>query len=133
MKTVLAIGLYAQAIALLLGMALHASALIAGREMFYARIFAPATDLVFVPFIFTGGVAGIAGLVRHRKRPAWLWVAGLLVSAYFVISIPIHVRTLVAWSTAHFQVFPHTYSIVVIPLQLIFLLVVVMEIRTFRR
>jgi hypothetical protein len=121
---ILSIGLGSQAVALVLGMALHSSAILAGRTLFYGKIFTPALDLVFVPFITLGGVLGVWGHLAAGKESRGLRIAGLLVSAYFLISIPLHAKTLVTWSTAHFAAFPERYSMFIIPVQLLFLLIV---------
>lgn len=121
---ILLIGLWSQVVALVLGMALHSSAILAGRALFYEKIFTPALDLLFVPFITLGGILGLWGHLSAEKQSHWLRAAGLLVSAYFLVSIPLHAKTLVTWSTAHFAVFPERYSIFILPVQLLFLLIV---------
>lgn len=124
---ILRIGLVSQAIALVMGMALHSSALFAGRALFYGKIFTPALDLLFVPFIVAGGLLGICGHVQSVLHPRLLRFAGIAVSLYFLISIPFHVRTILSWSTAHFMKFPEQYSLFIIPLQLLFLWIVSRE------
>lgn len=121
---ILSAGLWSQVVALVLGMALHSSAILAGRALFYGKIFTPALDLLFVPFITLGGILGVWGHLSSTKESRWLRVAGLLVSVYFLISIPFHAKTLVTWSTAHFAAFPERYSLFIIPVQLLFLLIV---------
>ena len=121
---ILLTGLWSQVVALVMGMALHSSAILAGRALFYGKIFNPALDLLFVPFITLGGLLGVWGHLWSGKESPWLRGAGLLVSAYFLISIPLHAKTLVTWSTAHFAVFPERYSMFIIPVQLLFLLIV---------
>lgn len=128
----LRIGLYSQAIALLLGLLLHGSAVLAGRELFFGKIFTPSLDLLFVPFIVLGGGLGCWGHLAAVVRPRLLRWAGIAVSAYFVISIPFHAKTLLTWSTAHFTAFPEYYSLIIIPVQLLFLLIVVGELRARR-
>lgn len=130
---ILKIGLLSQAIALVMGMALHTSALFAGRALFYGKIFTPALDVLFVPFIVAGGLLGICGHVQSVIHPRLLRLAGIVVSMYFLISIPFHVRTILSWSTAHFMEFPETYSLFVIPLQLLFLWIVSRELRSDHR
>lgn len=122
-------GLCAQAAALLMGIGLHASAILAGRTLFYEKIFTPALDLLFVPFIALGGLLGMWGYVAVGMKSRWLRAAGTFVSIYFLISIPFHVRTLLAWSTAHFAAFPAQYSFFIIPVQLLFLWIVATAIR----
>lgn len=128
-KQTLRVGLFSQAIALAMGIALHSSAVLAGRTLFYGKIFTPTLDLLFVPFIVLGGLMGIWGHIESAIRPWQLRLAGLAVSVYFLISIPFHVKTLVSWSTAHFRAFPDKYSLFVIPLQLLFLLIVFRALR----
>jgi hypothetical protein len=128
----LRIGLYSQAIALLLGVLLHGSAVLAGRALFFGKIFTPTLDLLFVPFIVLGGVLGCWGHLASVIRPRALRWAGIAVSAYFVISIPFHAKTLLTWSTAHFTAFPEYYSLLIIPVQLLFLLIVMGELRARR-
>lgn len=125
-------GLWSQAIALVLGMALHGSAILAGRVLFYGKVFTPALDLLFVPFITLGGILGLWGHFSSENEPRGLRLAGLLVSLYFLISIPLHAKTLLTWSTAHFAVFPEIYSLFIIPIQLLFLLIVASCLRNIR-
>lgn len=129
---VLFAGLWSQAIALVLGMALHGSAILAGRALFYGKVFTPALDLLFVPFITLGGILGLWGHFSSGNESRGLRWAGLLVSLYFLISIPLHAKTLLTWSTAHFAVFPETYSLFIIPVQLLFLLIVSSCLRNIR-
>lgn len=126
---VLGLGLWLQAGALVLGISLHASATLSGRALFYGRIFTPALDVLLTPLIAVGGLLGVWGLWAARRRPRWLRAAGLFVSAYFVISIPVHLKTLLTWSTAHFAAFPERYSLFIIPVQVLFLLVVAAHLR----
>lgn len=132
MDSILKAGLLSQGLALVMGILLHASAVMAGRTYFYEHIFTPWTDVAFVPWITIGGLAGTAGLLFRRRRPKPLWRAGLFVSVYFLVSIPVHLKTMVTWSTGHFMVFPSIYSVFVIPLQLAFLAIVALELRSLR-
>jgi hypothetical protein len=83
-RQTLRIGLFSQAIALLMGIALHSSAVLVGRTLFYGKIFTPALDLLFVPFIVVGGLLGIWGHVESTLRPRLLRLAGIAVSVYFL-------------------------------------------------
>ncbi len=122
--SILTIGLWSQAMALVLGISLHASALLSGRALFYTKIFTPALDLLFVPLITVGGLLGIWGQIASPVASRGLRYAGLAVSAYFAISIPLHLKTLLLWSTAHFTSFPERYSLFIIPIQIVFILIV---------
>lgn len=121
------LGLWSQLIALLMGLALHGSAVLAGRALFFGSIFTPSLDLLLAPFIILGGGLGLAGQLGLRLQPAGLRWAGLAVSLYFIISIPFHAKTLLSWSTAHFTAFPASYSLFIIPLQLLFLFIVIRQ------
>lgn len=125
---VLVLGLWLQAAALVLGISLHASATLSGPTLFYGRIFTPALDVLFVPLIAFGGLLGSWGLWAVKGQSRWLRAAGLFVSIYFLISIPLHLKTLLTWSTAHFASFPERYSLFIIPVQVLFLLVVATQI-----
>lgn len=131
-KKILIAGLWSQSIALVMGICLHSSAILAGRILFYGKIFTPALDLLFVPFISVGGLLGVWGYLRSATSLRWLRIAGIAVSAYFLISIPLHLKTLLSWSTAHFSAFPARYSLFIIPVQLLFLLIVATVIRAER-
>lgn len=126
------IGLWSQAVALIMGIGLHTSAILAGRSVFLGTIFTPALDLLFVPFITLGGILGIRGYVPWRAQSGWLRVAGAGVSVYFLISIPFHAKTILTWSTAHFAMFPEYYSLIIIPIQLLFLWIVLQLIQKER-
>jgi len=121
---ILLTGLWSQTIALIMGIGLHSSAILAGRTLFFGKIFTPALDLLFVPFITVGGLLGIWGYFPLRNHSRWLRIAGIAVSAYFFISIPFHMKTILSWSTAHFTEFPERYSFFIIPVQLLFLWIV---------
>lgn len=129
----LRLGLWAQVTALLMGLALHGSAVLAGRELFFGSIFTPSLDLILAPFIVLGGLLGLGGHLGAVLHPRGLRWAGIAVSAYFLISIPFHAKTLFTWSTAHFTAFPEYYSLLIIPVQLLFLLIVTGELRAERR
>ncbi|HMV41528.1 MAG TPA: hypothetical protein PK079_05135 [Leptospiraceae bacterium] len=129
MLSVLKFGLWAQATCLILGMILHTSAVITGHKYFYEKIFIPETDVVFFILISLGGTLAFLGQVRNRYKNIKLWIGSLFVSIYFLISIPVHAKTMITWSTDHFKIFPEIYSLFILPIQGIFLLIVFFELK----
>lgn len=132
---IITIGLWSQVIALFMGIGLHTSAILAGRSVFFSTIFTPALDLLFVPFIAIGGLLGIWGYFRdvpRKGRSKWLHAAGVFVSVYFIISTPFHIKTVITWSTDHFTKFPERYSMIIVPIQILFLWIVCKSIQSER-
>src|ERR1700755_563885 len=81
-----------------MGAGLHTLAIVIGRERFVREVFTPAFDAVFaVPMI----IAAVAGFLSWRRfEGSRLQRAGfVLLLVLFTASVPIHVRTLVTWST----------------------------------
>lgn len=100
------------------GILLHMSTLPLGRTAFLERIFTPTFDAFFaVPMT----LAGVLGVLLYRRAifdNGLQRVAYLFMLAYFLISIVVHLRTLVTWDTSYVLAFPAWYSIVVLPLML---------------
>ena len=78
------IGLWSQAVALIMGIGLHTSAILAGRSVFLGTIFTPALDLLFVPFITLGGILGIRGYVPWRAQSGWRWRVCLFLNQHSI-------------------------------------------------
>lgn len=99
---------------LAIGMLLHMSALVFGRNVFVQRIFTPTFDLLFAFPMTFAGVAGWVLLKRARFRAVWEKVAYLAMLLYFTTSICIHLRTFVTWDTSYVLAFPDWYSVPVL-------------------
>jgi hypothetical protein len=109
---------HAIAITLIAGIYLHLTALFIGRELLMRHILTPTFE-VFLAIPMT--YAGVMGLVLWRRveHPApWHAVLYGFIVVYFLISIPLHIQTLVTQSTAYILVFPSWYSYLAVAMQL---------------
>lgn len=103
------------------GIALHATALWVGQERFVADIFTPGLD-AFLFLLITYGAVMAAIFWRRFDLRTWPRRVGFaIVVGYALVSVPIHVRSILAWSTDWVLAFPPWYSAVVIPVQVVFL------------
>ncbi len=86
---------------LAVGMLLHLSGLVLGRDVFVQRIFTPTFDILFaVPMTFAG-IAGWLLWKRVQFRAMWEKAAYLAMLVYFTTSIVLHLRTFVTWDTSY--------------------------------
>jgi hypothetical protein len=93
------------------GMALHASSLALGREVFIETIFTPTFDAIFAIPMTIAGIAAI-WLYRSAVFPAlWQRLVYIFVAFYFTISIFIHLSTILTWDTSYVLNFPAWYPV----------------------
>jgi hypothetical protein len=105
------------------GAAIHTLRLIIGIEAIVAHVLTPAIDVAFGAFIAGTAIAGLKSWRRYAGGKAGR--AGYAFAMFMlIVSVPIHLRTAVTWSTAYLAAFPTWYSIVEIPMFLALVLMV---------
>ena len=97
------------------GAAIHTLRLIIGIDGIVAHVLTPAVDVAFGAFILGTAAAGLMSWRRYSGGK--LGRAGYAFAMFMlIVSVPIHLRTVVTWSTAYLTAFPTWYSIVEIPM-----------------
>ena len=103
----------------LMGTTLHGINIVIGPDRFLADVFSPTVDLIFALMMIVGAVTGWMSLKRLSNRGfvrVFYWVALLMIT----LSIPIHLRSVIVWSTAWVHSFPKYISHVEAPMFLAF-------------
>lgn len=105
----------AVAAVLLTGTYLHTSRLVFGPDLVLQHLLTRTFDMVFAIPMTLAMVLLWAGL-RHVSFAGKL-AKGIYISiaVYFTISVPLHVRTMLAGNVEQFKVFPGWYSLVILP------------------
>ena len=105
------------------GAAIHTLRLIIGIEAIVAHVLTPAVDVAFGAFIAATAVAGLKSWRRYTGgkvgRAGYAFAMFML-----IVSVPIHLRTALTWSTSYLTAFPTWYSIVEAPMFLALVLMV---------
>jgi hypothetical protein len=99
----------------LMGFALHLTNVIIGPDRLVAEVFSPRVEIVFSFMMIVAATSGWLSLKRLMNRGAMrvvFWFALVMIT----LSIPIHVRSVVLWSTAWVHAFPKYYSHVEVPM-----------------
>jgi hypothetical protein len=99
----------------LMGFALHLTNVIIGPDRLVAEVFSPGVEIVFSFMMIVAAVSGWLSLNRLISRGAMrvvFWFALVMIT----LSIPIHLRSVVLWSTAWVHAFPKYYSHVEVPM-----------------
>jgi hypothetical protein len=98
-------------ITLIIGIYLHFTRLFIGTEMLIKHIYTATFDAVFAIPMLLGAVAIFPAwkyiVFRNKFEKAAVAVTG----AYFLLSVPLHVRTWLSQSTDYILVFPMWYSL----------------------
>jgi len=99
----------------LTGAVLHAARLLIGPERLSAQYFTPPVDGAFGVLMLVSAIAGWLSFRRFTGGPAHRtgFIFALVV---ITVSIPIHLRAVLVWSTEYMAVFPPWYSAVEIPM-----------------
>ena len=93
----------------LMGFALHLTNVVIGPQRLIATVFTPWVEIVFALLMIVGAISGWMSRKRLENRGflrVIFWFALILIT----LSIPIHVRSVVIWSTAWVHAFPKYYS-----------------------
>ena len=105
------------------GAAIHALRLIIGIEAIVAYVLTPPVDVAFGVFI--AGTAAVGLMSWRRYSGGKVGRVGYAFAMFMlIVSVPIHLRTALTWSTAYLTAFPTWYSIVEIPMFLALVLMV---------
>src|SRR5437762_1935773 len=99
----------------LMGFALHLTNVVIGPDRLVAKVFSPRVEIVFAVMMIVAAISGWMSLKRLSSRGLLrvvYWFALILIT----LSIPIHVRSVVIWSTAWVHAFPKYYSHVETPM-----------------
>jgi hypothetical protein len=99
----------------LMGFALHLTNVVIGPERLVAHVFSPAVEIAFAVMMIVAALSGWMSLKNLESQGALrlvYWFALLMIT----LSIPIHVRSVVIWSTAWVRAFPKYYSHVETPM-----------------
>lgn len=105
-------------LAICVGILIHSTTLLIGRERFQEFIYTPLFDLFFTLLMSYAAVAGWISWRRvlHPYRVHRV-LYGLIVS-YFTLSVIVHIRGLIAWDTSYIDAFPAYYSLYLLPILL---------------
>jgi hypothetical protein len=113
----------------LTGIAIHLTSLVIGREKFLAHVFTPLFDSIFgIPMAF----AGISGIVLWKNIQfdrAWKKTAYRIGMFYLVVSIPLHIQTIVTQDTSYINNFPESYSFFIMPVMLFFSIIFLTQVK----
>jgi hypothetical protein len=104
-------------VTLALGAALHMAVVIWGRDVL-PRLVTPPVELVLTVAIAYVSLAGWLAWPSLVFRGRWQRVLLAAILVYFPIGLPLHVRTLVTGSAAHYDVVPAWYSLLIAPLMI---------------
>ncbi|RIK44121.1 MAG: hypothetical protein DCC55_03650 [Chloroflexi bacterium] len=106
---------YVAGATILMGMCLHLTRLLIGDALTMQYVVTPTFDQYFVLPIAYAGISGLLSWRRMKfhSRGHKLFIGFIIF--YMLISIPIHVTTWFTHSTAHLQLFPLWYSVVLQP------------------
>jgi hypothetical protein len=98
-----------------LGALIHLGRMIVGLERWQQEVFTPPVDIAFGLVIIVPAVAGV--LSWRLYSGGW---PGRIVFGFamflLIVSVPLHLRTLLTWSTEYLLAFPFWYSAVEVPM-----------------
>jgi len=98
-----------------LGALIHIGRMIVGLERWQQEVFTPPVDIAFGLVIIVPAVAGV--LSWRLYSGGW---GGRIVFGFamllLLISVPLHLRTILTWSTEYLLAFPFWYSAVEVPM-----------------
>jgi TRAP-type uncharacterized transport system fused permease subunit len=99
----------------LLGAVLHSLNIILGPQRFLRDVFSPHVEVVFALLMIIASVSGWLSWKRFTGS-RWMRVVYGFALVLITLSIPIHVRSVVIWSTGWVGSFPKYYSHVEVPM-----------------
>ena len=98
-----------------LGALIHIGRMIVGLEQWQQQVFTPPVDIAFGLLIIVPAVAGV--LSWRLYSGGW---GGRIVFGFamflLIISVPLHLRTVLTWSTEYLLAFPFWYSAIEVPM-----------------
>jgi hypothetical protein len=100
---------------IVIGICLHVGRLLLGDEILFQQLFTPLFDQLFAVPIAYAGISGLLSWRRMEFRGRGHRAFVGFIVFYMVASIPIHLLTWFTHSTAHLQVFPMWFSLLLQP------------------
>ena len=109
---------------LLAGIGFHLSRLVMGMEPFRHYLFTPLTDAFFaIPMTIAAGLqVWFLKKIDYRNRRER--IVFYVCTAQFILSVPLHIRTVIVNSTAYVEMFPPVYSVFSVMLWIFFICVI---------
>jgi hypothetical protein len=104
-------GRYAVLLTLFTGILLHSARLIVGVSAFQG-IFTPMLDAIFTIPIVVGIIGMIVTWKHIQFRNRWEKGVVIFTLGYFVVSMPLHLRTWFTGNTDYIAGFPYWYSFI---------------------
>jgi hypothetical protein len=98
-----------------LGAAIHTGRMIMGIERWVREVFTPPVDIAFAVIILIAAIPGLLSWRRYSGGRAGR-VGYAFAMLILVVSVPLHFRTLLTWSTDYLLVFPFWYSEIEVPM-----------------
>lgn len=100
---------------LLTGIYLHLSRLVFGPQLVLEHLLTPVFDAIFaLPMTFAMCLLWFS-LLQVEFASRWKRVVYIIIAMYFTISVPLHVRTMLAGNVNQFKAFPGWYSLLILP------------------
>jgi len=98
-----------------LGVVLHLTRLALGLDRLIKEFLTPPVDIAFGVLILVAAIAGSMSWRRYTGSRAGRIVYGFIMFM-LLVSVPIHLRALLTWSTEYVRAFPPWYSAVEVPM-----------------
>ena len=105
------------------GVLLHCARLVLGFDRLIGEYFTPPVDIAFGVLILIAAVLGVMSWRRYSGGRAGRIFYGFAMFL-LIISVPIHFRTALTWSTDYIRAFPAWYSVIEVPMFLAMSIVV---------
>jgi len=98
-----------------LGALIHIGRMIVGLEQWQQEVFTPPVDIAFGLLIIVAAAAGVWSWRRYSGGLGGRIVFGFAM-LLLIISVPLHLRTALTWSTEYLLAFPFWYSAIEVPM-----------------
>ena len=98
-----------------IGVVLHCARLILGFDRLIQGYFTPPVDIAFGVLVLIAAVLGVMSWRRYSGGRAGRLFYGFCMFM-LIISVPIHLRTALTWSTDYIRAFPAWYSMIEVPM-----------------
>ena len=115
---------YAAAATLVVGIYLHVTSLLIGRDLFLKHVLTARFDMFFAVPMTYAAISGWLAWKRVLLPGLWHRVFYGFLTVYFTASIPLHAQTFIRGSTDFFRLFPEEYSLFSLPLMVVLLVFV---------
>ncbi len=98
-----------------LGGLIHLGRMIVGLERWQQEVFTPTVDIAFGLLIIVPALAGVWSWRLYSGDWGGRIVFGFALFL-LIISVPLHLRTILTWSTEYLLAFPYWYSAIEVPM-----------------